>query len=86
MIFIYLCYLKNIRYTRIYIYVDRYYWQKAKVNFGLYSSNWTAMDLKYKKTLLFAMNMNSAHRRVMKVTPKSIVNLEMFSNVSFHIN
>ncbi|XP_003243258.1 uncharacterized protein LOC100569602 [Acyrthosiphon pisum] len=55
--------------------------EKCKMNFGLYSSNWTAMDLKFKKTLLFAMNVNSAHRRVMKVTPTSIINLEMFANV-----
>ena len=55
------------------------------LNFGLYSSNWTAMDLKFKKTLLLAMNTNSAHRRVLKITPKSILNLEMFSNVSISI-
>ncbi|XP_060863396.1 uncharacterized protein LOC132939967 [Metopolophium dirhodum] len=54
---------------------------KSTVNFGLYSSNWTEMDLKFKKTLLMAMTMNSAHRRVMKVSPNSIVNLEMFTGV-----
>ncbi|XP_026804934.1 odorant receptor 22c-like [Rhopalosiphum maidis] len=54
---------------------------KSTVNFGLYSSNWTEMDLKFKKTLLLAMTMNSAHKRVMKVSPNSIVNLEMFSRV-----
>ncbi|XP_060878596.1 odorant receptor 2a-like [Metopolophium dirhodum] len=55
--------------------------EKCNMNFGLYSSNWTAMDLKFKKTLLFGMNTNSSHRRVMKVTPRSIINLEMFTNV-----
>ncbi|XP_025200891.1 odorant receptor 33b-like [Melanaphis sacchari] len=54
---------------------------KSSVNFGLYSSNWTAMDLKFKKILLMAMSMNSAHRRAMKVSQKSIVNLEMFANI-----
>ncbi|KAE9532665.1 hypothetical protein AGLY_009746 [Aphis glycines] len=54
---------------------------KSTVNFGLYSSNWTEMDLKFKKTLLLAMTMNSAHKRVMKISPNSIVNLEMFSRV-----
>lgn len=39
------------------------------------------MDLKFKKTVLIAMVMNSAHRRVMKVSPNSIVNLEMFTGV-----
>ncbi|KAF0748951.1 odorant receptor 46a-like, partial [Aphis craccivora] len=62
---------------------------KSTVNFGLYSSNWTEMDLKFKKTLLLAMTMNSAHKRVMKVSPNSIVNLEIFSRVIklnvFHI-
>ncbi|KAL4119059.1 hypothetical protein QTP88_011928 [Uroleucon formosanum] len=52
---------------------------KSTVNFGLYSSNWTEMDLKFKKTLLIAMTMNSAHRRVIKMSPNSIVNLEMFT-------
>ncbi|XP_029342650.1 odorant receptor 46a-like [Acyrthosiphon pisum] len=54
---------------------------KSTVNFGLYSSNWTEMDLKFKKTLLLAMTLNSAHKRVMKVSPNSIVNLEMFTGV-----
>ncbi|XP_022167641.1 odorant receptor 22c-like [Myzus persicae] len=54
---------------------------KSTVNFGLYSSNWTEMDLKFKNTLLMAMIMNSAHKRVMKVSPNSIVNLEMFTGV-----
>lgn len=51
------------------------------MNFGLYGSNWTEMDLKFKKTLLMAMIMNSSHKRVMKVSPNSIVNLEMFTGV-----
>ncbi|CAH1711324.1 unnamed protein product [Aphis gossypii] len=62
--------------------------EKSAVNFGLYSSNWTAMDLKFKKTLLLAMNMNSAHRRVMKVIPRSIINLELFAkmmNITYSI-
>lgn len=57
------------------------HFQKSEVNFGLYSSDWTAMDLRFKKTLLLAMNMNSAHKRAMKVTPESIVNMEMFTQV-----
>ncbi|XP_025409427.1 uncharacterized protein LOC112682880 [Sipha flava] len=54
---------------------------KSQVNLGLYGSNWTVMDLKFKKTLLLAMNMNSSHNRMMKVSPTSIINLEMFSRV-----
>lgn len=43
------------------------------------------MDLKFKKTLLLAMKMNSSHKRVMKVSPKSSVGLEMFARVSIVI-
>lgn len=39
------------------------------------------MDLKFKKTMLLAMYMNSAHKRVLKVTPNLIINLEMFTKV-----
>ncbi|XP_025420356.1 odorant receptor 46a-like [Sipha flava] len=55
--------------------------KKNVVNFGLYSSNWTAMSIKFKRTLLATMKMNAAHQRLMKITPISIVNLEMFSKV-----
>lgn len=58
------------------------YPQKSVLNFGLYNSNWTEMDLKFKKTMLLAMKMNSSHKRVMKVSPNSAVGLEMFARVS----
>ncbi|XP_050054942.1 odorant receptor 46a-like [Aphis gossypii] len=54
---------------------------RSTVNFGLYSSNWTDKDLQFKKTLLLAMTINSAHKLKMKVSPNSIVNLEMFTRV-----
>ncbi|XP_015367764.1 PREDICTED: odorant receptor 22c-like [Diuraphis noxia] len=54
---------------------------RSTVNFGLYSCDWTNKDLKFKKTVLLAMSMNSAHKKVMKLSPNSIVNLEMFSRV-----
>ncbi|XP_025420352.1 odorant receptor 46a-like [Sipha flava] len=55
--------------------------EKCSMNFGLYCSNWTEMDLKFKKTVLLAMNLNSAHNRQMKVSPTSIINLAMFARV-----
>lgn len=55
------------------------------VNLGLFSSNWTEMDLRFKKTMLLAMIMNSCHKRIMKMTPTSIINLEMFGRVSMGI-
>ncbi|XP_026823092.1 uncharacterized protein LOC113561082 [Rhopalosiphum maidis] len=54
---------------------------RSTVNFGLYSCNWTDKDLQFKKTLLLAMAINSAHKLKMKVSPNSIVNLEMFTRV-----
>jgi len=39
------------------------------------------MDLKFKKTMLLAMKMNSSHKRAMKVSPNSAVGLEMFARV-----
>ncbi|VVC25230.1 Olfactory receptor, insect [Cinara cedri] len=54
---------------------------KDTLNFGLYCSNWTEMDKQFKKTLLVAMNLNSAHKRQMKTSPESVINLEMFSKV-----
>lgn len=59
--------------------------QKSTVSFGLYSSDWTAMDIKFKKTMCLAMSINSAHSRVMKVAPSSIINLEMFSRVIIRV-
>ncbi|XP_022167615.1 uncharacterized protein LOC111031819 [Myzus persicae] len=54
---------------------------KSILNFGLYNSNWTEMDLTFKKTMLLAMKMNSSHKRAMKVSPNSAVGLEMFARV-----
>lgn len=56
--------------------------QKSAVNFGLYSSNWTAMDLKLKKTILNAMTINSSHKNAAVLTPKIIVNVKMLTSVS----
>lgn len=39
------------------------------------------MDLKFQKTMLIAMAMNSAHKRIMKISPNLIIHLEMFTEV-----
>ncbi|VVC25250.1 Olfactory receptor, insect [Cinara cedri] len=54
---------------------------KSAVNFGLYSSNWTEMNLKFKKTILTAMNMNICHKRITKLTPTTVINLELICRV-----
>lgn len=40
------------------------------------------MDLKFQKTMLLAMRMNSAHRQDMRITPKLKVDLELFGKVN----
>ncbi|XP_050439123.1 odorant receptor 94a-like [Adelges cooleyi] len=55
--------------------------QKNEINFALYSSDWTNMDSKCRKLILFALRMNNANRLTMRVTETKIVNLEMFKNV-----
>jgi hypothetical protein len=39
------------------------------------------MDLKFKKLLLLTMRMNDANNLMIKVSPKKVVNLQMFTNV-----
>ncbi|XP_050520917.1 uncharacterized protein LOC126894158 isoform X2 [Daktulosphaira vitifoliae] len=55
--------------------------QKNAMTFAMYSSNWTNKDIKFKKSLLMAMNMNEANFIVMRVTPTQYLNFEMFSRV-----
>ncbi|XP_026807158.1 odorant receptor 46a-like [Rhopalosiphum maidis] len=55
--------------------------QRELVNFSIYSCNWTKMDLKFKKLLLFTMRMNDANQMVIKASPKKIINLQLFANI-----
>jgi len=55
--------------------------QKEAVNFGLYSSTWTAMDIKVQKLLLMSMKMNDANRLRLKATPSIAVDRPFFANV-----
>jgi len=41
------------------------------------------MDLKFKKLLLLSMRMNDANNMMIKVTPRKVINLNFFINVSF---
>ncbi|KAL4097258.1 hypothetical protein QTP88_022061 [Uroleucon formosanum] len=52
--------------------------QKDSIIFALYSSNWTEMDIKCKKLILFAMKMNNGDQKKLKFTRTKIINLEMF--------
>ncbi|XP_060834790.1 uncharacterized protein LOC132917852 [Rhopalosiphum padi] len=56
-------------------------YQKESMNFALYSSNWTDMNIKFKKLLLFTMRVNNAENLKMKISINRIVNMEMFSDV-----
>ncbi|XP_050442504.1 odorant receptor 2a-like [Adelges cooleyi] len=59
-------------------FLDKINEKKDGVNFGLYSCDWTAMDIRFKKLLLLAMAMNNANQLKCKATPKKVVNLELF--------
>lgn len=50
---------------------------------ALYNSNWTEMDLKSKKLILYAMKMTNANQVNFKLTHTKLVNLQMFTDVSF---
>jgi len=39
------------------------------------------MDIKFKKLLLLAMQMNNANNLVIKASPKKFINLQLFDNV-----
>ncbi|KAF0712197.1 odorant receptor 46a-like [Aphis craccivora] len=54
--------------------------KRQLVNFGIYTCNWTKMDLKFKKLLLLTMQMNNANRMVIKASPKKVINLQLFAN------
>lgn len=55
--------------------------KKESMNLAIYSCNWIEMDLKFKKLLLFTMMMNNANQLKIKVSPKKILDLQLFSNV-----
>jgi len=58
--------------------------QRELVNLSLYSCNWMKMNLKFKKLLLLAMQMNDANQMMLKASPKKIINLQLFANVSIY--
>ncbi|XP_060852557.1 uncharacterized protein LOC132930615 isoform X2 [Rhopalosiphum padi] len=52
------------------------------VHFGMYNSgNWTSMNLRSKKMLLLSMQLNNANEFMIKLTPRKIVNLQLFNSV-----
>jgi hypothetical protein len=51
------------------------------VHFGMYSCNWTSMNLRSKKMLLLSMQLNNANEFMIKLTPRKIVNLQLFNSV-----
>lgn len=55
--------------------------QRELVNLGIYSCNWTEMNLQFKKLLLFSMRMNNANRLMLKASPKRVINLQFYANV-----
>eukprot|EP00102_Acyrthosiphon_pisum_P024466 XP_016661676.1 PREDICTED: odorant receptor 33b-like isoform X2 [Acyrthosiphon pisum] len=52
--------------------------KKDSITFALYSSNWTEMDMKFKKLILLTMRMNDAHQQKLQYTKTKIINMEIF--------
>lgn len=55
--------------------------QKQSVNFAIYSCDWTKMNLKFKKLLLFSMQTNHVNKILLKASPRKTVDLQLFLNV-----
>lgn len=51
------------------------------MSFALYSSDWTQMDIKFKKLILLTMLVNESEKTTIKVSMKKVVNMEMFAIV-----
>lgn len=66
----------------VFDFVNLKFAQKELVRFGMYSCNWTAMNLKFKQLMLLSMRMNEANKLMLKVSPKRIINLQLFTSVS----
>lgn len=56
------------------------------MNFALYSCDWTGLSIQFKKILLFTMIVNNTENMKLQISPKKIVNLEMFANVCIKQN
>ncbi|CAI6361937.1 unnamed protein product [Macrosiphum euphorbiae] len=52
--------------------------KKDSITVGLYSSNWTEMDIKFQKLILLAMRMANAHQNKLQFTRTRIINMEIF--------
>ncbi|CAI6350149.1 unnamed protein product [Macrosiphum euphorbiae] len=57
--------------------------KKDSITFGLYSSNWTEMDIKFQKLILLTMRMANAHQNKLQFTRTKIINMEIFYQVCF---
>ncbi|XP_022160523.1 uncharacterized protein LOC111026702 [Myzus persicae] len=55
--------------------------KRQSINSGIYSCDWTKMDVSFKKLLLLTMQMNNANNLVIKASPTKIVDLQLFANI-----
>lgn len=56
--------------------------QRESVTFGIYSCEWTKMDLNFRKTVLLAMRMNDVNQLAIQFSPTKVVNVQMCSGVN----
>ncbi|XP_050544520.1 uncharacterized protein LOC126907347 isoform X5 [Daktulosphaira vitifoliae] len=52
------------------------------VQFAMYSVDWTAKSIKFKKMLLLAMSLNTTNKLKMDITPQKTINLEVFASIN----
>lgn len=70
-----------MNYKLNYFFFNFVFTQSDLIVLGLYSSNWTDMNIKSKKLILCSMLMNNAYQQKLKFTSSKVVNLAMFTHV-----
>ncbi|KAE9539565.1 hypothetical protein AGLY_004817 [Aphis glycines] len=55
--------------------------RRENINFGLYSCDWTRLDIEIKKLILLAMRMNNSNNLKINVTFTKFIDLPMFASI-----
>ncbi|KAF0761946.1 odorant receptor 67a [Aphis craccivora] len=55
--------------------------RRENINFGLYSCDWTWLDIEIKKLILLAMRINNSNNLKMNVTFTKFIDLPMFASI-----
>ncbi|XP_050536775.1 uncharacterized protein LOC126902974 isoform X4 [Daktulosphaira vitifoliae] len=55
--------------------------EKEKINFALYSCNWTEMGIEFQKLILIGMRVNDAEKTKMKITTQKLIDVHLFGEI-----